>query len=478
MRKLLLSSAALIAIGIGAAAKAADMPLKAPPPPEPLYNWSGAYFGANFGSAWNSGSLNIPNNSIYGGLTEFLGGVQAGYNFQAGHLLYGVEGDFDGTAFGHPAVSTPTLGLISQDWMGTIAGRVGVVEDRWLLYGKFGGGLVESNAALNFPGVSWSGSKVSPGLLAGVGLEYGFKSHWTVRLEYDFLALSNWTSPTVPQVQLNRNVQMVKAGINYKFDSGLPETAAPAKPHKLDDASKDEDLAKKSQNPIADLVSVPFQSNTNFNAGPFNRTQEVLNIQPVVPLHINDDWNMISRTIIPVLSQPSPIFDGSTNGIGDITQSLFLSPVHSGALIWGAGPVFTVPSATAPILGTGHALLGPTAVFLTTPGHWVIGVLLNNQWSVDGNPLRAPVNTFLAQPFVNYNFSHGWYLTSSPVITADWLAAPNQQWTVPIGGGFGRIFKIADQPVSANIAGYYNVVHPTGMPNWQLRAELSLLFPE
>jgi len=108
----------------------------------------------------------------------------------------------------------------------------------------------------------------------------------------------------------------------------------------------------------------------------------------------------------------------------------------------------------------------------------VIGVLLNNQWSVGGNPLRQSVNEFLAQPFVNYNMAHGWYLTSSPLITANWFAAPGQQWNVPIGGGFGRIFKLGDQPVSANIAAYYNVVRPTGAPNWQLRAQLSLLFPE
>jgi opacity protein-like surface antigen len=477
MRSLSLGGTILIAIGVSVAA-AADMPVKAPPLPEPLYNWSGAYMGANFGGAWSSGNLNIPNNNFYGGLTEFIAGVQAGYNIQAGHFLFGVEGDFDGATFGHPALPAPTLGSVSQDWIGTIAGRAGIVEDRWLVYGKLGGGWVHNNAVLNFPGVSWSGSNTSSGWLAGVGLEYGFKSHWTVRLEYDFLGISNWTSATLPSIQLNRDLQMVKAGINYKFDSGLPDIVAPIKTSAPAEHPQDEDLAKKSQNPIADLVSLPFQSNTNFNAGPFNRAQEVLNIQPVVPLHINADWNMISRTIIPVISQPSPIFDNNTNGIGDITQSLFFSPAHPGALIWGAGPVFTIPSATDPILGTGRTLVGPTAVFLVTPGHWVIGVLLNNQWSVGANPLRAPVNEFLAQPFVNYNMAHGWYLTSSPVITANWLAAPDQRWTVPIGGGFGRIFKIGQQPVSANIAGYYNVVRPTGTSNWQLRAELSLLFPE
>jgi hypothetical protein len=178
-----------------------------------------------------------------------------------------------------------------------------------------------------------------------------------------------------------------------------------------------------------------------------------------------------------LVSQPGPILDSNTNGIGDITQSLFLSPSHGGNLIWGAGPVFTVPSASDPILGTGKVLVGPTAVFLTTPGHWVMGVLLNNQWSVAGNPLTPPVNAFLAQPFVNYNMAHGWYLTTAPIITANWLAASGQQWTVPIGGGFGRVFKLGDQPVNANIAAYYNAIRPTGTADWQLRATLAFLFP-
>jgi opacity protein-like surface antigen len=479
MRNLFFGSAALIAIGSSVAAHAADMVVKArPPAPPPPYNWSGFYIGGNFGGAWSNGSLNISNNNFYDGLTEFIGGFQTGYNFQFGHLLLGVQGDFDGATFSHPALPTPTLGSVSQNWIGTAAGRIGLAEDRWLMYAKAGGGWVHSNAILNFPGIGWSGSNMSSGWLAGGGLEYGFKSHWTVGLEYDFLSLSSWTSPTVPSINLNHDLQVVKAGIDYKFEAGLPDTAAPQRAHESGKpAEENEDLAKKSQNPIADLVSVPFQSNTNFNAGPFNRTQEVLNIQPVVPMHISEDWNMISRTIIPIISQPDPLVDSSTNGVGDITQSLFLSPVHSGALIWGAGPVFTIPSATDPILGQGKVLLGPTVVMLTTPGHWVIGVLLNNQWSVAGNPLRPPVNAFLAQPFINYNFEHGWYVSTSPIITANWLAAPGQQWTVPVGGGFGRVFRLGDQPVNASINAYYNVAHPTGTANWSLRTTLALLFP-
>jgi len=478
MRDLLLGCVAVAAIGATVAAHAADMPTKSLPAsvPPPPYNWSGFYVGANFGGAWANGSLNIPNNNFYGGLTEFIGGVQAGYNFQTGHLLLGVEGDFDGATFSHPALPSPTLGSVSQNWIGTVAGRIGLVEDRWLIYGKVGGGWVHSSAILNFPGVSWSGPNTSSGWLMGAGLEYGFKSHWTLKLEYDFLSLANWTSPTAPAVSLNRDVQMVKFGVNYKFENGLPDTVE--RPRTGAKPAAEEDLAKQSQNPIADLVSVPFQSNTNFNTGPFNRTQEVLNIQPVVPLHINADWNMISRTIVPVISQPDPILNSSTNGIGDITQSLFLSPVHSDPLIWGVGPVFTVPSATDPILGQGKVLLGPTVVLLTTPGHWVIGVLANNQWSVGGDPLRPHVNAFLAQPFINYNMAHGWFLTTSPIITANWRAAPGQQWTVPVGGGIGRVFRIGDQPVNLSIAGYYNVERPTGTSTWQLRTSFALLFPE
>src|ERR1044072_5907509 len=191
MRNLFLRGAALIALNVSVAVNAADMAVKGPPIPQPLYNWSGPYIGANFGGAWTNGNLNIPNNNFYGGLSEFIGGVQAGYNFQAGHILFGVEGEFDGATFGHPALPTLTLGSVSQNWIGTVAGRVGLVEDRWLVYGKFGGGWVRSNAILNFPGVSWSGSNTSSGWLPGVGLEYGFKSNWTVRLEYDYLALSN-----------------------------------------------------------------------------------------------------------------------------------------------------------------------------------------------------------------------------------------------------------------------------------------------
>lgn len=241
--------------------------------------------------------------------------------------------------------------------------------------------------------------------------------------------------------------------------------------------SSTEALAKASQNPVADLISVPLQYNANFNTGPFDRTQHVLNIQPVLPMKLNSDWNIVSRTIIPVIGQPSPFFDSSVDGIGDINESLFLSPAHPGAFIWGIGPIVTMPSASRPLLGTGKVLLGPTAVGLVQPGHWVIGLLVNNQWSVGGDSERKSVNAFLAQPFVNYNFPDGWYLTYSPIITADWTAPAGQQWTVPLGGGIGRVFKIGVQPVNAQLSFYDNVVHPDEAADWQLRFQFAFLFP-
>lgn len=144
---------------------------------------------------------------------------------------------------------------------------------------------------------------------------------------------------------------------------------------------------------------------------------------------------MISRTIIPLMLQPSPTTNASMGGMGDITESLFLSPSHPGSVIWGVGPVATAPTATDTILGTGKWLAGPTAVAMIMPGHWVIGALVNNQWSIAGDTGRKSVNTGLIQPFINYNFDAGWYATFSPIITVDWTAASGRQWTVPLGGG-------------------------------------------
>jgi opacity protein-like surface antigen len=484
-----LLSAAIVGVGAPQTASAADVPVKAPvhnvATAPPVYDWTGFYVGAHIGGAWSDITLTDNNlgASWNPGGAGFIGGGQAGYNWQTGRFLFGIEADFDWSTFEGTTgpVSTP-LGMVqasaSKDWMTTVAARVGVTQDRWLVYGKLGGGWARDNAALNVVngGAIWTGSHTNNGWLAGAGIEYAFANNWTGKLEYDYLGLTNSSVFMPPVVSASRDIQMLKVGVNYQFGDRVP--AATASGSSGAEGHDTESLAKSAQNPIANMISLPFQSNTNFNAGPFDRTQEVFNIQPVIPMPVSPDWNVISRTIVPLISQPSPVVDSNTNGIGDITQSLFLTPAHPGALIWGIGPVFTMPSASASILGTGKTLLGPTAVALVTPGHWVIGALVNNQWSVAGDPNRKDVNTFLAQLFVNYNMAGGWYVTYSPIITADWTAPSGQKWTVPVGGGVGRVFKIDGQAYNAQISAFYNAVRPDNAADWQLRLQLVLLFPK
>src|SRR5215831_5295371 len=136
-------------------------------------------------------------------------------------------------------------------------------------------------------------------------------------------------------------------------------------------ASSTEALQKATQNPVADLISVPLQNNSNFGIGLHDRTQNVLNIQPVIPTHLTQDWNLITRIIEPILWQPDPEANsGGTFGLGDMNQTFFFSPAHPGKIIWGAGPAFVLPTATDPALGQGKWSIGPSFVALAQPGHW------------------------------------------------------------------------------------------------------------
>jgi hypothetical protein len=240
-----------------------------------------------------------------------------------------------------------------------------------------------------------------------------------------------------------------------------------------------EELARAVQNPVADLISLPFQNNTNFNFGPREKTQHVMNIQPVIPFELNDDWNLITRTIVPVISQPGfkPGQDRK-NGIGDTVFTAFLSPRDSGKWIWGAGPAILLPTATDDRLGAQEWGAGPSAVFLTMQGPWVAGSLFSNVWSFSHDDSDDKVNLFTWQPFLNYNMDGGWYLTSSPIITSNWEADSDNKWTVPLGGGVGRVFRVGEQAMNAQMAAYYNVENPDDIgPDWQLRLQLQFLFP-
>lgn len=249
-----------------------------------------------------------------------------------------------------------------------------------------------------------------------------------------------------------------------------------------------EELRKESQNPIASLISVPIQDNLNFKIGSSDRTQSVLNIQPVVPLNVTKDWNIVVRWITPIIYQPiqvpqppgSPLQTTGVHGLGDMNPTFFLVPKKS-KVIWGVGPTFVLPTASnTTYLGQGKLSMGPSVVVLVQPAHWTIGFLANNVWSVAGhsNLDKPAVNQFLVQWFVNYNMKKGWYLTTSPIITANWRATDSSVWTVPFGGGVGRIMKLGFQPVNITAQFYGNAVHPPGTSPWGMRLQFVLLFPK
>jgi hypothetical protein len=248
-------------------------------------------------------------------------------------------------------------------------------------------------------------------------------------------------------------------------------------------AMSNEELAKLTQNPVGNLISVPFQNNTNFNTGPLNGTQNILNIQPVIPVELNKDWNLITRTILPLIWQPAFVQgEGTDFGLGDTQFSAFVSPSQPGpgGLIWGAGAIAQLPTDTGARLGNKNWGLGPTAVVLRIEkgSPWVYGVLVNNVWSLTSDQRGGAYNNFLMQPFLNYNFPGGTYLSSAPIITANWKEENSQRWTVPVGLAIGHIFHLGRLPVNAQAGGYYNVIHPDNGPNWQLRLQVQLLFPK
>ena len=250
-------------------------------------------------------------------------------------------------------------------------------------------------------------------------------------------------------------------------------------------SSGTEALQKATQNPVASLISVPVQNNSNFGVSPGDRTQNVLNIQPVIPIGISKDWNLIVRWITPIIWQPIPTQPSTPEtgayGFGDMQPTFFLSPKKSGKLIWGAGPIFQLPTATSKYLGQGKLGSGPSIVLLTQPGHWTIGVLANNVWSVAGSGSRPPVNQFLMQYFVNYNLKKGWYLSSAPTVTANWEASKGARWVVPFGGGVGRIMKLGFQPVNISARFYGNAIHPpsgVSSSSWNMQLQIAFLFPK
>lgn len=235
-----------------------------------------------------------------------------------------------------------------------------------------------------------------------------------------------------------------------------------------------DELAQQAANPIADLMSVPFQNNTDFGLGAYDRTRNVLNIQPVVPVA---GGRLITRTIIPFVWLPDVTAEtGSfSSGLSDVVFTAFFVP-SDGALMWGVGPVVEFPTGGAS-RGTQKWSVGPSLVALTQKGPWTLGILANNVWSIAGDADRAAVSRGLLQYFIVYQLGSGWYVNSAPINTVNWKAEPGEKFLVPLGAGGGKLLFLGRLPVNVQSQVYYNVVKPDIGPDWQLRAQVQVLLP-
>ena len=236
-----------------------------------------------------------------------------------------------------------------------------------------------------------------------------------------------------------------------------------------------EEIAKASQNPLTAMYSLPIQNNTSFG----NDVKNYANIQPVLPFDLSDDWTLVTRTILPVVSAPTyPNGDYNRQwGLGDTAITGFFTPKATGesGIVWGVGPTVLLPTSTDDTLGPGEWGAGLSAVALAMQGKWVYGALLSNIWSFTGD---KSVNIMTFQPFVNYNLGDGLFLASVPIVTANWEADNDHTWTVPLGLGVGKAMKMGKIPFTAQVHGYYNVMTPDDYgESWQMRIQVQWLFP-
>jgi len=237
----------------------------------------------------------------------------------------------------------------------------------------------------------------------------------------------------------------------------------------------EEELSKAAANPLADLMSFPFQNNLNMNYGEYNRNVNVLNIQPVIPFF---KGKFITRTIIPIVFIPdfSQESGMESSGLGDIVFTGFYVPESKG-LMWGFGPVIELPTGGS-IRGSQKWSAGPSLVLMAQPGDWTFGALINNAWSFAGNSDRDNVNHMLVNLFIVRQLGGGWYVNSAPIITADWTADPEDRWIVPLGAGGGKLVMLGGKlPLNLQTQLYYNVVRPDFGPEWQWRVQAQILLP-
>lgn len=238
------------------------------------------------------------------------------------------------------------------------------------------------------------------------------------------------------------------------------------------------ELAKQLANPIASLISVPLKLNWDTGIGDTNAQRYTLNVQPVIPFSLGERWNLITRTIVPIIHAQAVVAGAKTEeGLGDTTQSFFFSPKQptAGGWIWGAGPVFLYPSATEDALGGEKWGMGPTVVALKQRSGWTYGVLANHIWSVAGADRRADISATFLQPFLSHTTPTATTYTLNTESTYDWKAS---QWTIPINLTVSQLFKVGNQPISIAFGARAYAERPPGGPDWGLSLTLTFLFPK
>ena len=247
----------------------------------------------------------------------------------------------------------------------------------------------------------------------------------------------------------------------------------------------------QAQNPLTPLWGIINENYTNFSMGPLHETQNVLIAEPVLPLHLTPDWNLITRWNTPIVSMPrlaEPVGPfpgiGPEFGLGNMQPQFFFTPAHPGNFAFAVGPSLWLPTATDKTLGINKWGGGPVVVGLTTQGPLLAGFLAQNIWAgtTGTSQTLTKVNTTTIMPFVFYNFPGGWFLTYRPIITADWTVNPHNRWTVPIGGGFGRVFPVGNMVMDVHVQGFYNGVTPpaagiTNVGRWTALLVVHFLFP-
>ena len=229
-----------------------------------------------------------------------------------------------------------------------------------------------------------------------------------------------------------------------------------------------------AENPVAAAISLPLQNNTFYGVGPYRRAENELLIEPVVPIRLSENWMLISRTIVPVVVVPRLTANAGVDyGLSNIQPQFYLSPVHTGKFVWGVGPQLWLPTATDDKLGINKWGGGPAAVGLIRSGHLLAGTLIGNEFA---GVNHVHENQMTINWFAFYNMKRGWYVLTTPIVTADWTAERDKRWTVPVGGGAGKIFKIGHQPLNAR-AEFFNDVRTTaGGTDWQMQTQLQFLF--